>query len=305
MDKIEIAPKLSIIVICFNMRREAAQTLYTLSDYYQRNVSSTDYQVIVLDNNSSSPLEPKFVESFGPNFEYHYFATQSRSPAAAVNHGASLAKGQYISCIVDGARMLSPGIVHYTLLASQTIKYPFISALAWHLGPKEQNQSMLEGYDQIEEDSLLGSVDWRADGYRLFDISSQASSSNMGFLGGLPHECSYFAVEKSVFLELGGFDDRFQSPGGGLVNHDFLQRVVKRNELNFVMLLGEGSFHQFHGGIATNAKPEKHPWKLFAEEYENIHGLPFEGLTQSTDKDIYYLGCMPEAALKFITNLPV
>lgn len=285
-------PKLSIVVIFFNMRREAIRTLFTLSGQYQRQVDIGDYQVIVIDNGSTEPLDTEFVSSFGNNFEYHYYPTDSPSPAAAINFGVSQAKGELVGCIVDGARMQSPRVVYYTLRASSAFDHPFVCSLAWHLGPKEQNQSMLEGYNQDEEDNLLKNIDWREDGYQLFDVSTQASSSRIGFSGGLPAECSYFAMNKKALLDLGGFDERFQSGGGGLMNHDLLQRVVERATFDFIVLFGEGSFHQFHGGIATNTVSEKHPMKLFLAEYESIYGRHFTELTQPRINKVHYLGSM-------------
>lgn len=293
-------PKLSVIVVCFNMCREAQRTLYSLSSTYQRNVEPSDYQVIVVDNNSSFPLSKEIVESFGSNFEYHYFNTESLSPAEAINYGASLARGDLLACIVDGARMLSPGIIKNSLIASHAFNNPFITSLAWHLGPKEQNVSMLEGYDQAVEDKLLKTIDWQSDGYQLFDISTQASSSQVGFFGGMPEELSYFAIRKSIFLDMGGFCEEFQAPGGGLINHDFLQRTLKIVGLDIIMLIGEGSFHQFHGGVATNAKPKDHPFAAFSKEFREIRGREFELVEQPAATDINYLGSMPKTAVKFI-----
>jgi hypothetical protein len=295
-------PCLSIVVVCFNMRREAQRTLHTLSKAYQRGVEPADYQVIVIDNNSEFPLSREFVEGFGSNFEYHYFNTESVSPAKAINFGASLAIANTVACIVDGARMLSPGVVQNTLIACKAFPTPFVTSLAWHLGPKEQNFSMLEGYNQNTEDQLLEKVDWKRDGYQLFDISTQASSSRVGFFGGMPEELSYFAIRKSLFLEMGGFCEDFKSPGGGLVNHDFLHRALEIGGLDIVMLLGEGSFHQFHGGIATNSKPDEHPFEAFAQEYQKIRGRKFQSLAQPDLADIRYLGSMPLAALGFINT---
>lgn len=295
------SPSLSIIVVCFNMRREAQRTLYTLSEAYQQGVESADYQVIVIDNNSEFPLNRESVKSFGPNFEHHYFDTKSVSPAEAINFGVSIAKADTIACIVDGARMLSPGIIKHTLVAGKAYQAPFVTSLAWHLGPKEQNHSMLEGYNQAVEDELLETINWKSDGYRLFDISTQASSSKVGFFGGIPEELSYFAIDKAIFERMGGFCEDFQSPGGGLVNHDFLHRALKNDTLDIVMLLGEGSFHQFHGGIATNAKPENHPFELFAKEFLELKGEAFRALEQPSLVDVNYLGSMPLAARRFIS----
>ena len=41
-------------------------------------------------------------------------------------------------------------------------------------------------------------------------------------------------------------------PGGGYVNLDFFERVANAPGVNLVTLLGEGSFHQVHGGTTTN-----------------------------------------------------
>lgn len=295
-------PQLSIVVIFYNMRREAKRTLYTLSSKYQRGVSAKDYEVIVIDNDSTESLEKDFVTSFGDNFKYHYYKSNSCSPAAAVNKGIDLARGKYVGCIVDGARMQSPQLVLYTLRASNAFSNPFICTLAWHLGDKEQNLSLLEGYNQESEDQLLKSINWRENGYELFNISSIAPSSTMGVFGGVPQECSYFAIAKNEFLRVGKFNELFRSPGGGLVNHEFLQRIVRDGTFELVILHSEGSFHQFHGGVATNVAPKNHPWQKFADEYESIHDSAFKTLKQPLDTKVHYLGSIPDSLKKFITK---
>ncbi len=285
------------------MKREAKRTLYTLSSAYQRFVSSADYNVIVIDNNSTSSLDADFVTSFGSNFEYHFFNTDSQSPAKAINFGVDISKTETVACIVDGARMVSPCMIHYTLKARLAFPSPLVMSLAWHLGPKEQNQSMLDGYNQLTEDELLNTIDWKNNGYRLFEISTQASSSKTGFFGGIPEELSYFAIKKSAFEDMGGFSEDFQSPGGGLVNHDFLQRATIRNDLDMVMLIGEGSFHQFHGGVATNAYPDAHPFDLFSQEYKKIKNSEFQTITQLDRERLNYIGSLPDSVLRMIKSV--
>ena len=77
-------------------------------------------------------------------------------------------------------------------------------------------------------------------------------------------------MKRSDFLELGGFDERFTAPGGGLVNLDFFNRVHEDEKYTPIMLLGEATFHQFHGGVATNVTLDAHPWDAMAAEYEAI-----------------------------------
>ena len=49
----------------------------------------------------------------------------------------------------------------------------------------------------------------------------------------------------------------------GLVNLDFFRQVVESSLCTSGILLGEGTFHQFHGGVATNVSLDEHPWILF------------------------------------------
>ena len=128
------------------------------------------------------------------------------------------------------------------------------------------------GYDQQEEDRLLDSVDWTHDGYRLFDISVFAGSSAGGWFAPLSESNALFLTKK-LWEELGGYDERFRSPGGGLVNLDTYARACALPDSQLITLLGEGTFHQVHGGVATNATV--HPWDTFHDEYVAIRGYPF------------------------------
>lgn len=291
--------KLSVVVNFYNMRREASRTLLTLSAAYQRDMSALDYEVIVIDNGSTEPLDEEFVNTFGSNFHYYFLESSSKSPAGAINFGVTKAKGKFVSCIVDGARMVSPGILHHSLKAGLAFNNPFVCALAWHLGTDVQNISMLNGYDAEEEDLLLESMNWRENGYKLFQLSVLAQSSSVGFLGGLPDECSYFMMPKAGFYELGGFDERFQSPGGGLLNHDFLKRIVESQKFDSVLLLGEGTFHQFHGGVATNVPLPAHPWEQFCNEYHQIREASYKKFEQPL---VYYFGYMPYYAMPYLNQ---
>lgn len=296
-DERECEKKLSIIVVFHNMQREAKRTLYSLSTEYQLNVCEDDYEVIAVDNGSTAPLNQHFVESFGRDFHYIFHETQSRSPVDAINIGVNCAKGEYVAIIVDGARMASPGVVANTIKAASLFDNPLVGSLSWHLGPDVQNVSMLNGYNQKVEDNLLQSIDWPLEGYRLFDISVLAQSSQRGYLSGVPNELSWLCLARRTFNELGGYDTLFQAPGGGLVNQDFLKRALAIPEIQPVMLLGEGVFHQFHGGVATNVPMADHPLKTFNKEYEQIRGKPYK---PTPCEDVHYFGKLSTAARKFL-----
>lgn len=291
--------RLSIIVIFHNMARESPRTLLSLSDRYQRGVSSEDYEVIAIDNSSVQPLNPEMVVGSGRNFRHKHHQTNSASPVEAINVGIEMARGTAIAVIVDGARMASPGIVAWTLKALELAKDPLIGALSWHLGPDVQNKSMLNGYDQATEDALLHEIGWPEDGYRLFEIATLAQSSSCGFLGGIPRELSWFCMSASSLVELGGYDPKFLSPGGGLVNHDIVLRALARPSVTPIMLLGEGVFHQIHGGVATNVKLSDHPMPIFKQEYRLLRGQPYRW---NPIENVYYIGAMANTASRFITE---
>ena len=286
---------LTIIVVFHDMPREAVRTLFTLSASYQRQVDAEDYEVIAVDAGSRPALDETVVAAQGPRFRL-LRAARNPSPVAAVNAAAREGRGAAIAVCIDGARMLSPGVVRGLLDGLRLFPDPVVATLAWHLGPKVQNESILEGYCQAVEDRLLETVDWRRDGYELFRISTLAASSAGGWFRPIS-ESNCLAVPRAAWDALGGLDERFVSPGGGLVNLDFYRRACDRaGEL--VTLLGEGTFHQVHGGVATNVPWDRHPAADFAAEYHAIRGMPFA----PPGRPAVFLGGMPPQALPFLAH---
>ena len=51
-------PGVSVIVVVFNIPREAPRTLYSLSAEYQRDIAADDYEVIVVDDGSTRRSMP-------------------------------------------------------------------------------------------------------------------------------------------------------------------------------------------------------------------------------------------------------
>jgi hypothetical protein len=283
--------KLSIVVNFYNMRREAARTLYTLSAKYQLGVNESLYEVLVVENGSTHPLEADFVSSFGSNFRYHYYDTQSRSPIGSINDAIKETRSEQIIVMIDGAHMLSPGVVENTLRAMETFENPFVTVVGFHVGPKIQNQSVSFGYDQNEEDKVLAGVNWQENGYSLFKVAGWPSYDCAGWFSPLA-ESNCFAMRKTAYKALGGLDSDFAEPGGGLAILDFFRRAMETPELGYVVLLGEGTFHQFHGGIASNQPYELHPWDRFHEEYRNIRKRDY----QIAPRRPFYFGSIgPEA----------
>ncbi|MDC0302897.1 glycosyltransferase family 2 protein [bacterium] len=290
-------PKLSVVVIAYNMDRELNRTIYSLSPAYQRGVSGTEYEVIVVDNGSTHRSNPDaWITRQGWQVRLVHRPAGDVSPCRAVNAGVALARASHVCVMVDGARMLSPGVIQSMLHLIRVATNRFVITLGWHLGPAPQNISMTKGYCQQVEDKILRKAQWRADGYRLFDISSLALSSAGGWFSPI-RESNCFAISRHKFELVGGFDERFVSPGGGFVNLDFFQRVVESLDVEPCVLLGEGSFHQIHGGVATNVPMKDHPRIAFAKEYQDIRGCAYCPPLY----DPMYFGRLSQPARRFLS----
>jgi hypothetical protein len=87
-------------------------------------------------------------------------------------------------------------------------------------------------------------------------------------------ESNCVTVNSRQYREMAGFCEDFRTTGGGFVNLDFFARAVADPGRRTILLLGEGTFHQVHGGVATNRTNDE-PIRLFAAEYQRIRGKPF------------------------------
>jgi hypothetical protein len=290
-------PLISFVVIVYKMPDQAEKTLYSLSTAYQRGVSEEDYEVIVVENSSSSELGQDRACQYGNNVSYFYRQESLPSPVPAVNFGASQAKGSHISIMVDGARVLSPAVVSYTLAATRLQARTVIAIPGYHLGHQLQQRAVLEGYCEEEEAKLLASIEWPSDGYRLFEISCLSGTSRAGYFKPIG-ESNCLCVPIELWQTLGGFDPEFTETGGGQVNLDFYKRAVESADTLLVILMGEGSFHQFHGGITTGTQGEERIKAMQGHfnQYAALRGGPYI----APDKRPVYLGSLPDSAIRFL-----
>jgi len=292
-DIVSTRPWLSLIVVAYNIPRELPRTLLSLSTAYQRGLPSEDFEIIVVDNGSIPPIRAADVEAFGTQFRLVTNEAATVSPVAAVNRAMHAARGQLVGAIFDGARMSSPGSLRGLHDGSQMSDRPFVTLLSWHLGPDHQSRSILAGYDARQEDELLASISWPENGYELFHTSSLEASNPSGWFG-VVAESTCFVTTHEVLSDVGYLDERFRSAGGGLVNHHFLKKVVDQDDVDLVVVLGEGTFHQVHGGISTNSPIDR--WTEFAAEYASITGSQYH----VPRIDPIYVGRVSPEALQWI-----
>jgi len=281
-----MSPRLSIVVVGFDMRRELPRTVASLLPPYQHAVAEGDVEIIVVDNGSAEPVRRDW---FPANAAIRVVRVNEGgvSPCAAINRGARLAIADRLAVVIDGARMASPGLVSTAIAAAGLHPKSFVATLGFHIGPKVQQISLAEGYGRESEDRLLDGIGWPLDGYRLFEICALGESYARGLLE-TPPETTFFVMNTGLFFEIGGYDERFVQLGGGLANFDFFQRAVHAAGEGFVMLLGEGTFHQVHYGATTQAGGgrRRHEgnltlWDVYVREYQQIVGRPLAPITRT------------------------
>jgi glycosyltransferase involved in cell wall biosynthesis len=243
---------LSLIVIGFNMRRELPRTIRSLSPSMQRGMAGTQYELIVIDNGSTQPFDPDECRRWMPKASVHRMAEPTPSPVPAINRGLQLATGKLVGVFIDGARMASPGLLAAALGASRLHPRPVIGTHSFHLGPTIQMKSRHTPYDSTIEDALLARSGWEEDGYRLFDISTFASTGARDWFA-LPYETNSLFLTAEHWRRLGGYDSRYTEPGGWVSNCEMWMRACSDPGALVLMLLGEATFHQTHGGATTGA----------------------------------------------------
>jgi glycosyltransferase involved in cell wall biosynthesis len=291
-------PKISSVLVTYNMRRETPRTLQSLLPGYQQGIEGADYELILVDNGSQAGLSTEEVKSVAPDARYFKLEDPPPSPAYALNYGAAQATGDIIAILSDGASLLSPRVFAKSLRAFAAFPRPVIITHYFFLGPGRQTDTILAGYDRREEDRLLASINWPEDGYRLFEISfPQSFESDSGaWLGGW-FESDCIIMGRDTFDAIGGCDERFDLPGGGLMIMDLLFRSWELADAQPVKLIGEGVFHQFHGGITTNTTPEKLRAEVvsYKAQYEALRRAP---VPAGVPKSFYFLGDLPATAAR-------
>lgn len=288
--------KLSVILIVFNMQRAAPRSIQSLMTPYQQGISEQEYEVIVVENGSTQRLDENNVSSLGNNVRYFYLENAPGSPACAINFAVDQSKGEVLCIMVDGAHMLTPGVLAYGIAPFQSLTNPVVLTPQFFLGPGPQMETILDGYDEAEEDRLLAEIRWPDDGYRMFEIGVPYRIEPHGkrpklfwFVRLFESNCLF--LRKDAFHRVGGCDERFDIAGGGFLVPDLCRQLADLGDAEIVQLMGEASFHQLHGGTSTNTTTEDQSAKLqrYLQQYEAIRGTPYK----VSQKPLRFYGHMP------------
>lgn len=270
-------PRISFLVTLYRMSRQAENTLHSLSAAYQRNASEQDYEVIAVENRSDDVLGEERALATGGNVRYFLRDEPGVSPVPALNFAFEQSRGDVICLIIDGARLVTPGVVEHALLAMRLARRPLIAVPGYHLGPSEHHEHATAGYDSEVERALLESIDWRRDGYALFGVSCWSGANDKGYLSPMLESNCLFCT-REMFETIGRADPRFDLPGGGSVNIHLYHALAGLPGTELIVLGGEGSFHQFHGGVTTMQVEDREAMlETHRQNLRMINGGRFEG----------------------------
>ena len=292
-------PKLSVIVVAYNMPSQAMNTLYSLSPKYQASISADDYEVLVVENDSGNNLDNAAVTALGPNFHYQLRQESGVSPAPAINEALARCRGSYIGLLVDGARMLTPRVLHYALLALSS-PGAVVTVPGYYLteqGKTERGTQELEPSDILAlEQRILAESSWQEDGYQLFRHACFSNGNRHGYLEPMM-ECNALFCHRSLLESLGGADERFNLKGGGALNLHMYRQIATAADTQLITLPGEGNFHQFHGGTSTTPGEERDALvATFKTQLDEFWPGGFKGIR----RDPTLFGTVSQLALPFL-----
>ncbi len=277
------------------MPKQLHNTLISLGQPYQDHIAPEDYEVIVVENHSTELLDSSnFSEKYGDNFHYHLHHESGVSPVNAINLAFEKCRGKIIGLLIDGARMITPNVLSNTKKVFAMSPEALVAIPGYHIGKNEQHLAS-PNYSVSSEQALLASLDWENDGYKLFTISTFSGANSRGFLQPMMEcNCIFFSAES--FRKIGQADTRFTLRGGGAINLHIYRSLGMLPEMDFYVLPGEGSFHQFHGGVTTSAsETRKAELQAFQAQLDEIWNNQFHGLRRNP----ILLGDIDSRALPF------
>jgi len=262
---------ITIIIAYYDIPDQIERTIMSCSPDYQ-GVEADQIEVIIADNGSNLSMHEGLLERF-PFVSKVLRTEEQPSPVFALNDAIAQASHSTVAVMIDGAHMLSPGIVTSVKEVLGLFARPVINVPQYILGDVSQN--LRSGPDAFErEQRRLDDLNWPHEGYALFDFALFPGERPLRtYFGAIESNC--LITTKEVLESCGSFDERFNEPSGGFANLELFSRLTSHPENSYVLLPGEGSFHQDHEGTTTGRSPEGRDRAVakFRQQYRDITGF--------------------------------
>ncbi|MEL6211533.1 MAG: hypothetical protein AAFR44_15405, partial [Pseudomonadota bacterium] len=151
--------------------------------------------------------------------------------------------------------MLTPGILRNTRELWSLFPNPVIGVPQFMLGRESQNLTRIAEPFETEGDELKR-LGWPTDGYALYNYAIYPGENfHRSYIESVESNC--LITTKRVLEICGGYDERFAAPGGEMANLEIYSRLINDPRNTYIVLPGEGSFHQDHRGTTTHRTPEE------------------------------------------------
>lgn len=264
---------LEVVICTFNMEYELQNTIKSCLPPFQQVVTTDNYRILILDNGSDDHVSYNSIVELSENIRLIKSPFKSVSPTKALNWVIrNYCDSDYLMICIDGARMFSANLLEKSFQVHSNIPNAFVYSISYHIGNRSHQELAKEGFTLDEARQFLTSINWEENSKTLLNNSVLALSSKGGYFSSIA-ESNAFSVSRFLFEEIGGFDERFLTPGGGYCNLEIFQRYVHDPRTVNVCLLNEGTFHQYHGGASTGRKVSP---DVYSKEYIQIFKKPFK-----------------------------
>ena len=151
--------------------------------------------------------------------------------------------------MIDGAHVLTPGVLQFGLAGLRTYAPAIVATQQWYVGPGQQGDAMDDGYDQAYEDRLFDASTGRTPATG----SSRSATSSAIATGSTAcgratacssrARCSSRSAASTRASRCRAAATRTSSSTSASARHPTSPSCT---------IIGEGSFHQVHGGVTTN-----------------------------------------------------
>lgn len=271
----QVSQKLSILIVIgsYNMRKQVARTIISLSPKYQI-TSNSHITISLIDNASDEQIEDLCCQTLAPwNFECIRNESKTIPIHYAINSRINQSNEDIVGVMIDGARLCSSRIIEHAEWIIRNDPYSVVSIPNYQLGECMQMRNNTATSDEFNV-KLLGSINW--------PHSTTRDLINISFLE--PHagiktplfesNCLFFS--RKLWEIVHGFDMKFTRMDGGFASADLFSRLVNNDLSKLFILRNEGTFHQYHQGSTTDkAENTAVEIKHMTREYIQVRQKPF------------------------------